>query len=151
MERRMERLTADKLDAFIDLRLTQLKEEGTLETDLRPALEDYLHRHLADGSFVSWILTEGNRILATSGISFVEKPPYPGAPNGRIGLLSCMYTDPACRRQGIASALLERIVAEARARDCRVIQITASRMGEKLYQSFGFVRHARFFQPSLDK
>ena len=92
MERRMERLTADKLDAFIDLRLTQLKEEGTLETDLRPALEDYLHRHLADGSFVSWILTEGNRILATSGISFVEKPPYPGAPNGRIGLLSCMYT-----------------------------------------------------------
>lgn len=75
MERRMERLTADKLDAFIDLRLTQLKEEGTLETDLRPALEDYLHRHLADGSFVSWILTEGNRILATSGISFVEKPP----------------------------------------------------------------------------
>ena len=107
MERRMERLTADKLDAFIDLRLTQLKEEGTLETDLRPALEDYLHRHLADGSFVSWILTEGNRILATSGISFVEKPPYPGAPNGRIGLLSCMYTDPACRRQGIAGKLLQ--------------------------------------------
>ena len=100
MERHMERLTADKLDAFIDLRLTQLKEEGTLETELRPALGDYLHRHLADGSFVSWILTEGNRILATSGISFVEKPPYPGAPNGRIGLLSCMYTDPACRRQG---------------------------------------------------
>ena len=62
-----------------------------------------------------------------------------------------MYTDPACRRQGIASTLLERIVAEARARDCRVIQITASRMGEKLYQSFGFVRHARFFQLSLDK
>ena len=90
MERRMERLTADKLDAFIDLRLTQLKEEGTLETDLRPALEDYLHRHLADGSFVSWILTEGHRILATSGISFVETPPYPGSPNGRIGLLSCI-------------------------------------------------------------
>lgn len=67
MERRMERLTADKLDAFIDLRLTQLKEEGTLETDLRPALEDYLHRHLADGSFVSWILTEGNRILKEYG------------------------------------------------------------------------------------
>ena len=147
----MERLTADKLDAFIDLRLTQLKEEGTLETDLRPALEDYLHRHLGDGSFVSWILTEGHRMLATSGISFVESPPYPGSPIGRIGLLSCMYTDPACRRQGIASALLERIVAEARARDCRVTQITASRMGEKLYQSFGFVRHARFFQLSLDK
>ena len=80
-----------------------------------------------------------------------KPPPYPGSPNGRIGLLSCMYTDPACRRQGIASALLERIVAEARARDCRVTQITASRMGEKLYQSFGFVRHARFFQLSLDK
>lgn len=146
-----ERLTPDRTDAFIDLRLAQLTEEGALDMDLRPALTDYFRRHLEDNSFVSWILTDGERILATSGISFVEKPPYPGAPNGRIGLLSCMYTDPSCRRQGIATQLLERIVQEARARDCRVIQVTASRMGEKLYQSFGFVRHARFFQLSLDK
>ncbi len=99
MERRMERLTADKLDAFIDLRLTQLKEEGTLETDLRPALEDYLHRHLADGSFVSWILTEGHRILATSGISFVETPPIPAHPTeGSVCCPVCTRIPPAAGR-----------------------------------------------------
>ena len=85
------KLTKDDLDAFIQLRIAQLREEGAKEDiDLRPALQDYYGRHLADGTFVSWLAVNGGRIVGTSGMSFVEKPPYFGCPNGKIGLLSSM-------------------------------------------------------------
>ncbi|WP_143099380.1 GNAT family N-acetyltransferase [[Clostridium] aminophilum] len=45
---------------------------------------------------------DGNVIIGTSGMSFVEKPPYFECPTGRQGLLSSMYTDPNYRRMGIA-------------------------------------------------
>ncbi len=57
----------------------------------------------------------GEKIVGTSGISFVEKPPYYSNPSGGIGLLSSMYTDPAYRRMGIARTLLDKVVNEAKA------------------------------------
>ena len=144
------KLENDQLDEFIELRIRQLREEGaTDDIDLAPALREYYERHLADGSFVSWIALDEGRIVATSGMSFVEKPPYFACPNGRIGLLSSMYTEPAYRRQGIAKELLSRVVEEARAHACGVVQVTASEMGMLLYADFGFVKHERFMQYEL--
>ena len=145
-----QKLDNDRLDEYIELHIRQLREEGaTDDIDFAPALRDYCERHLADGSFVSWIALDEGRIVATSGMSFVEKPPYFACPNGRIGLLSSMYTEPAYRRQGIAKELLERVVEEARAHGCGVVQVTASEMGMLLYADFGFVKHDRFMQYKL--
>lgn len=46
--------------------------------DLVPALRDYYDRHMSDGTFVSWLAKDGEKIVGTSGMSFVEKPPYIG-------------------------------------------------------------------------
>ena len=138
------------MDAFIAIRIGQLREEGATEDfDLVPALKDFYARHLADGTFVSWLAVDGDRIVGTSGMSFVEKPPYFGCPTGRIGLLSSMYTDPAYRRMGIAKELLGRVVEEARAYGCGAVQITASDMGVLLYTAFGFVKNGNFMQYKL--
>ena len=145
-----EKLTAERLDTFIALRIRQLREEGaTDDIDLRPALYDYYTRHMADGTFVSWLALDEGRVVGTSGLSIVEKPPYFGCPTGRIGLLSSMFTDPAYRRQGIARTLLSRVVEEARAKGCGTVQITASDMGVLLYTSFGFVKNGNFMQYRL--
>lgn len=145
-----EKLTEAKLELFVALRITQLREEGATEDlDLAPALRDYYHRHLADGSFVSWLAVEDGRIIGTSGMSIVEKPPWFGCPSGRIGLLTSMYTDPSCRRRGIAKELLGRVVEEARGQGCGVVQITASDMGVLLYSDFGFEKNRNFMQYRL--
>lgn len=144
------KLTAEDLDSFIRMRIAQLREEGAREElDLVPALKDYYRRHLKDGTFVSWLAVDGEKIVGTSGMSFVEKPPYFSCPNGRIGLLSSMYTDPAYRRRGIARELLGRIVEEARAYGCGSAQITASDMGVLLYSDFGFQKNGNFMQYKL--
>ena len=144
------RMEAEDVEQFIALRISQLREEGATEDlNLVPALEDYYHRHMADGTFVSWLAVKDQRIIGTSGMSFVEKPPYFGCPTGRIGLLSSMYTDPEYRRMGIAKELLRRVVEEARAYGCGAVQITASDMGVLLYTDFGFVKNGNFMQYKL--
>ncbi len=144
------RLTEPDLETFISMRIVQLREEGaTEEVNLVPALMDYYHRHLANGTFISWLATDGEKIIGTSGMSFVEKPPYFSCPSGRIGLLSSMYTDPDYRRQGIAKELLRRVVEEARDYGCGAVQITASDMGVLLYTDFGFVKNENFMQYKL--
>ena len=150
MEIEYRRLTEKELDIFIEKRIHQLREEGAKEEiDLVPALKDYYQRHMADGTFVSWIAFDGNTMIGTSGMSFVEKPPYFGCPSGKIGLLSSMYTDPDYRRKGIARELLSRVIKDAKEYGCGTIQITASEMGVKLYTDFGFVHNENFMQYKL--
>ena len=149
---RYQRLTENELDTFIEMRIQQLREEGATENiDLVPALHDYYSRHMADGTFVSWLAMDGDRIVGTSGMSFVEKPPYFGCPNGRIGLLSSMFTDPDYRRMGIAKELLSRVINEARDYGCGTVQITASDMGVLLYTDFGFVKNNNFMHYKLQQ
>ena len=156
MEIIYKKLTDAELDTFISMRISQLTEEYTSEgknvpddVDLESALKDFYHRHMADGTFVSWLALDGEKIIGTSGMSFVEKPPYFTCPTEKLGLLSSMYTDPDYRRMGIAKELLNRVVEEARAYGCGAVHITASNMGVKLYTAYGFVHNRNFMQYSL--
>lgn len=145
-----QKLTKNELDTFIKMRIRQLREEGAKEDiDLSPALNDYYQRHMADGTFISWIAVDNGRIIGTSGISIVEKPPYFGCPSGKIGLLSSMFTDKAYRRMGIAKKLLSKVINEAKEQGCGTVQITASDMGVLLYSDFGFVKNGNFMQYKL--
>ena len=150
MDIRYKRLTEKELNTFIHMRINQLREEGAKEEiDLVPALNEYYTRHMADGTFVSWLALDEGNIIGTSGMSFVEKPPYFGCPSGKIGLLSSMYTDLEYRRRGIAKELLSRVIDDAREYGCGTIQITASDMGVKLYTDFGFVHNGNYMQYKL--
>ena len=144
------KLCEKDLDIFIEMRINQLREEGAKEDiDLKPALRDYYIRHMKDGTFVSWIAVDDEKIISTSGMSFVEKPPYFGCPSGKMGLLSSMFTNADYRRMGIAKELLHRVVKEAQNYGCGTIQITASDMGVKLYTAYGFVHNGNFMQYKL--
>ena len=144
------KLNENDLDVFIKMRINQLREEGAKEDiNLEPALRDYYLRHLSDGTFISWLALDKNRIIGTSGISIVEKPPYFGCPSGKIGLLSSMFTDKAFRRKGIAKTLLSKVVDEAKKQGCGIVQITASDMGVLLYSDFGFEKNENFMEYRL--
>ena len=151
-----KKLTETELETFIDMRIRQLTEEYVSEgrkvpenVDLKSELFDFYHRHMADGTFVSWLAMDGDKIVGTSGMSFVEKPPYFTCPTGKLGLLSSMFTDLDYRRLGIAKELLHRVVEEARAYGCGAVHITASDMGVKLYTAYGFKHNGNFMQYNL--
>ena len=144
------KITVNDLEVFIKMRINQLREEGAKEDiNLEAALKDYYLRHLSDGTFISWLALDNDRIIGTSGMSIVEKPPYFGCPSGKIGLLSSMFTDPNYRRKGIAKTLLSKVIDEAKAQGCGTVQITASDMGVLLYSDFGFEKNENFMQYKL--
>ena len=117
------KLTENDLDTFIKMRIDQLREEGAKdEIDLELALRDYYLRHLSDSTFISWLALDNDRIIGTSGMSIVEKPPYFGCPS---------------------------VVVEARKQGCGTVQITASDMGVLLYSDFGFEKNNNFMQFKL--
>jgi GNAT superfamily N-acetyltransferase len=144
------RMEEKDLETFMDIRIGQLREEGATEDiDLKPYLRDYYERHMKDGTFVSWLAVDDGKIVGTSGMSFVEKPPYFSCPSGKIGLLSSMFTAPDHRRMGIAKELLKRVTDDARDYGCGCVQITASDMGVLLYTDFGFKKNGNFMQYNL--
>ena len=67
MEKKYKKLTEKELAMFIEMRINQLREEGAKEdVDLRPALKAYYNKHLSDGTFVSWLAMDGDKIVGTS-------------------------------------------------------------------------------------
>ncbi len=145
MEIRYRKLTLKDLDTFIDIRIKQLTEEGTTSPlDLKPDLYRYFEKHLVDGTFVSYVALDGDKIIGTSGMSFVEKPPYFSNPSGKIGLISSMYTNPNYRRMGIAKTLLDKVVTAAKEYGCKTVWVTASEMGTYLYKDYGFGTSDKF-------
>ena len=133
---------ADSRDitVLIELRKQQLADEG-LPAAAQPidgALRDYFARSLADGSFISWVALESDRIIATSGICFYQLPPNYSNPSGRVAYVTNMFTAKPHRRKGIATILLEKTINEARLRGYAVVRLHASSDGEGLYTKFGF-------------
>ena len=67
------------------------------------------------------------------------RPPYPGNLAGREAYLLNMYTRPAWRKRGMASALLDAMARHAREQRLGKLWLHASDEGRPLYERLGFV------------
>jgi len=123
------------LEALIALRIQLLEAE---EPGFEVALSAWFRSHLADVSFLAWVADDGGRVVAASGLTVIDRPPYPGNPRGLDGLVTNMYTLPAYRRRGLARQLLEVLIAHARRVGITRLFLEASREGQPLYEEFGF-------------
>lgn len=122
-----------------ELRKRQLMREGIdLRMDLDADLCRFFSDKLADGSLVEWFLEENGEVIATAGILFIEFPPSYSNQTGLRGYVTNMYTAPEYRRQGIATAMLHKLVEEAKARSVDLICLRATDMGKSVYEKFGF-------------
>ena len=114
---------------------------GCSETErdkLETANKDYFQSALADDSFVAWIALDGDKIAATSGLSFYIVPPSIKNIDGRVAYIMNMFTFPEYRKQGIGTELFNRIVEEAKIRGYRKIMLNATDMGKPIYEKYGF-------------
>ena len=109
-------------------------ERGEMET----ANKIYFKRALSDDSFVAWFALDGDRIVATSGLSFSVVPPALHCRDGKTAYIMNMFTFPEYRKQGIGTELFKRTVEEAKSRGYKRITLNATDMGKPLYQKYGF-------------
>jgi GNAT superfamily N-acetyltransferase len=123
-------------------------DQAILDDHLR-VYRGWLRSRLRSGSVVGWIASVGD-VQVASGLVFVLRHrPHPSNPSGRTPYLMAMYTDPAHRRQGIASAIVRAATDWATKADFSYITLHATDMGIAVYEALGFARGEREMWRSL--
>ncbi|MGD0861298.1 MAG: GNAT family N-acetyltransferase [Candidatus Limnocylindrales bacterium] len=151
--------TAADRAILVEFRLAMLAElaghdpgAGTLQpaesAAMREANERWIEDHL-ERDFEAWLADLDGRPVASAGLLWFAHPPGPINPGGVEAYILNVYTRPEARRLGLARALVERLVEEARAAGVRRIWLRASSDGRPLYEAMGF-RTGDYLQLTLD-
>lgn len=125
------------------MRLEMRKERETVSSTMSDE-EFYRHNleffrtHIADGSFISFLVWDGDQAAACSGLSIQVHPPTYQNPTGRHGYITNMYTRAPWRRMGIAKLLVDRLAEAAEEAGCAQLYLNASPMGRSVYVRYGF-------------
>jgi len=98
----------------------------------------YLPGKIESGQFVGVLGEVGTDVACAAFLLVEECPATREIPRGRLGKSINVYTYPQYRRQGYASQILERIIAEARALDLDAIDLEATNVGRTVYERLGF-------------
>ncbi|MCN9243639.1 GNAT family N-acetyltransferase [Streptomyces sp. RY43-2] len=96
-----------------------------------------------DGGFAAFVVDHPQRLgaLAALAAGTVEyRIGRKGNPQGRVGYVFSVATDPDARRRGYARACMETLLDWFREQDVRQVDLNASAEAEPLYASLGFVR-----------
>ena len=124
------------------MRVSMLCDGENYDSDFQEKLykntSEYLSKGLSDKSISVWVATESDAIVAMCCLSYFYLPPNELCLSGKSAHLGNMYTMPDYRNQGIASRLLEFIVAKAKGNQCERIVLVPTEMGKPLYDKFGF-------------
>ena len=113
-------------------------EEPVLE-GVRLASEPWTARMMGEGRYLGWITEDEGRAVASAGMLILDWPPHPLDPGGeqRAYLLN-VFVESEYRRRGLAKALIEICLDEARRRGIGVVSLHASREGAPVYAQLGF-------------
>lgn len=131
------------IEALVPLRLALFREaEGvTAGGEVTDATRTYLRETLPTGEFVAWVAEAEGRVVGTSGVVFFRRPPSRTNPSGREVYVMNMYTVPAWRGRGLATALLREVIAFVQGPVARRIWYYAAPAGRSVYEKAGFVAH----------
>ena len=140
----IRRATLADIEALARLRLALLREMGNVrdesqEVPLLDAMRDYFRRAMSTDEFLAWVAEVDGQGAAISGVVLFERPPDASSPAGVEAYLMNMYTLPAWRGRGLASALLDAIIGFVRTTPARRISLHATAAGRSVYESAGFL------------
>lgn len=137
------RASVEDVEALTELRIQFLAEHtpAPKETEydsLKKELREYFTENIPKESFIAWLVEFDNKIIATSGMVMWQMPANHFVKNGKQGYILNMYTLPEFRGRGICTALVEKLIVEARALGLSRVHLHASKMGEPIYRRRGF-------------
>ncbi|MBO4523570.1 GNAT family N-acetyltransferase [Ruminococcus sp.] len=147
----MDIFRAQNAAGLTDIRMQYLLEdfpEMTAEQaeHIREKLPEYYAEHL-NCDFFAYIAEDNGTIIGSAFLVLIEMPPNSNFPNGKIGNVLNVYVNPQYRRQGIAKALMELLIADAKNMSLDYIELKASSDGYPLYKKLGFKENVSVFRP----
>lgn len=108
------------------------------DESLMQANEHYYKKHLADGSHLAFIAEMDGKDVGCGSICLSEELPSPDNPDGRCAYLMNIYVRNDWRKRNIGHNIVQRLIEEARIRNCDKIYLETTEEGRGLYESLGF-------------
>ncbi len=135
--------TLEDIDILVNLRVNFLKEvekpsNEALSIVLRESIHQFFRKKMHNNEFVSWIATNEGKIIATSGVSFLDVPPSYANASGKEAYIMNLYTLPQFRKRGIGTKLLDKIISEVRKSLVKKIRLHSTEIGKPIYIKKGF-------------
>jgi ribosomal protein S18 acetylase RimI-like enzyme len=134
----VRQLRTDEAEAFRLIRLEALQQNpdafgSTLEREAAEPLRFFADRLARNGVFGAF---QGDALVGVVGFYGLDGPK-----TRHKGVLWGMYVKPAARGRGLAEALTERVIAQARRERVEVLQLTVVSVNERalrFYRRMGF-------------
>lgn len=135
--------TFNDIDSLVQLRIRLLYESNTnienYDWDIySQVLRFFYYDGLSNGKVIAYIAEENKKIVATSIMCFYNITPLLYNLDGKMALLTDMYTIPECRNKGLGTSLLNSIMEQAKKLGYKKIVLNATDSGRKLYKKYGF-------------
>ena len=132
-----ELITHHRKAMFADMRDAP---EPVLE-EMARHFKPWVRRMLANGKYAGWIISDGERDIASAGLLVLDWAPHFLDPAGeQRGYVLNVFVEPEYRRRGLAQALMTECMDEARRRGIRVVALHASKKGQPVYEKLGFTK-----------
>lgn len=106
--------------------------------ELMEANRRYYERHLAEGTHLAFIASEDGADCGCGAVCVTEEMPSPDNLTGRCAYLMNIYVRGPFRNNGVAHAIVRRLIEEARRLDCDKISLETTPDGRPVYLSLGF-------------
>ncbi|MDR1611455.1 MAG: GNAT family N-acetyltransferase [Planctomycetota bacterium] len=133
----------DDIETLTELRLAYLRERApglsaTAAKSIAERCRDFFRRRLPANGLVAMLGEADGQAVSTAFMVLSERPANPDCPDGRVGVIMNVYTHPAHRRRGHSTAVVSRIVDEARAMGISALDLLAAGAAALLYEKVGF-------------
>jgi RimJ/RimL family protein N-acetyltransferase len=120
---------------FLDSGQTTPEEISTL----RERFVEWVKPKIEDGTYIGWLVVDGDAIVGGAGLWRMDFPPHWMDPEPVRAYLLNFYVTPSHRGHGLAPQMLHLAVDEAHRRGIRVVTLHASKFGKPIYEKNGFL------------
>jgi ribosomal protein S18 acetylase RimI-like enzyme len=138
----MRALNPGDLELVCRHREQMFREAGSAEHGLHTMTAHFrrwLQPRLADGSYFGYLLLEQGQAVAGIGLMLIDWPPHPAHPDtDKRGYVLNVYVEPAFRKRGLASQLMQLAQAQFAQRGARFAILHATDAGRGLYEALGW-------------
>ena len=131
-------------DVIAHHRVAMFRDMGEIKgaeqaASLLSAARQRLVEQLTSGEYVGWLAEHDSDVIAGAGVLLHNYYPSPTNLRGRpTAYVLNVYTEPAHRRRGVASDLLQRIISWCARQDIPRVSLHASDVARRLYERLGF-------------
>jgi ribosomal protein S18 acetylase RimI-like enzyme len=102
------------------------------------ACTEYFAHALPSGECRAWVAEAGGQVVGCGALLVQRRPPSPRNLDGREGQILNVYTEPEWRGRGIATAIMEAMLAQIQAEGVTMASLHASPEGRSIYERLGF-------------